>query len=180
MWFFLVLLHHCGKVSKYANRLFLELPLLCSASSLVIYRSTSRIHLRLLLAAACRPWSEISQLPVAHLSRVNEKWQILFSILTSKETLISLRKKCSIEMNDSSVSNGPNVALMTISWRAKYFLVVWLITVFFGWAWSNQILVLNFFSLINYTKLLKKSFPFRMVTFQTLEHVGNYVLNHFE
>ena len=33
--------------------------------------------------AAYRPWSEISQLPVPHLSRVNEKWQILSFFLQS-------------------------------------------------------------------------------------------------
>ena len=96
-------------MSKYANRLcffFRDSPAVFPASSLVIYRTTSRIHLRLLLTTAWRPWSENSQLLVSHLSRVNEKWQIsFFHALDSKETLISLRKKCSIEMNDSSVSN---------------------------------------------------------------------------
>ena len=109
-------------------------PAVFPASSLVIYRTTSQIHLRLLLTAARRPWSENSQLLVAHLSLVNEKWQIsFFHALDSKETLISLRKKCSIEMNDSLVSNRPNVALMTISWRAKYFFVVWLIVWWRSW-----------------------------------------------
>ena len=52
-----------------------------------------------LYTAAYRPWSEISQLPVPHLSRVNEKWQIL-SFFSS---ILALKK---VDQQEKKVFNG--------------------------------------------------------------------------